>query len=182
MKKKTKRVESVFNNNNNNNSPSIIYQSLNWKIVKIWKLQVKIWSKKKNLIEKSRQRRSRNLPVTNTLPGLELAASPPPLSLLCVGARARLHARSHSGRQMACHPVLLCSLTCSLTTYCSAERHSPEKFLETSMVVRMAPCRSRKTRVTHPQSKFKSGIPATYDLETSAKWSLPLILPLIGLC
>lgn len=36
--------------------------------------------------------------------------TPPPLNLLCVRVRARLHVRGDGRRQMACHPVLLCSL------------------------------------------------------------------------
>lgn len=61
-------------------------------------------------------------------------------------------------------------LTRSLTSYCFAEQHSPEKFLETSMVVRMAPCRSKQPSVkcgvfTHPQSDHpKSGITVTYEI------------------
>lgn len=38
-----------------------------------------------------------------------LAVTPPPLNLLCVRVRVRLHVRRDGRRQMACHPVL-CSL------------------------------------------------------------------------
>lgn len=41
---------------------------------------------------------------------------------------------------MACHPVLLSSPAQGSDMFPSNEPHSPEKFLETSMVVKMAPC------------------------------------------
>lgn len=37
-------------------------------------------------------------------------------------------------------PLPLRALTCSLDSCLFSELHSPEKFLETSMVVKMAPC------------------------------------------
>lgn len=112
--------------NNDNNSPSSIcpeMPSLKWKMIKIWKrfsvsAQNLLKSSSTVIIRQgseqpdlqSRRRRRRNLPETNKLPGFLLAVTPPPLNLLCARVRARLHVRRDGRRQMACHPVLLCSL------------------------------------------------------------------------
>lgn len=58
-------------------------------------------------------------------------------------------------------------LTCSVTSHCSAEAHSPEKFLETSMVVRMAPCGSQQPGVKCARSHAHSQTTSNQELESA---------------
>lgn len=78
------------------------------------------------------------------------------LHVLCVSVRA--YVWRDGRRQMACplsSSLLLSTLgalTCSFPLS-PCERHSPEKFLETSMVVKMAPCEGKRRRQRWKEEK-----------------------------
>lgn len=57
----------------------------------------------------------------------------------------------------SCPPLPLRDLTCSLHSSLFNELHSPEKFLETSMVVKMAPCGGERREEEGQMSKSGDG-------------------------
>lgn len=72
-----------------------------------------------------------------------LTVTLPPINLLRVCVCVCVKRRQKTDGVSSCPPLPLRAPTCSPESRLFNERHSPEKFLETSMVVRMAPCGGR---------------------------------------